>query len=90
MSILAPIIFIIFLLFVILALGFSIVLNGILGLWYGLIRRFFGGSPMASDDKRRKQGYWHDLSSEGGSRTEDEGKIFSSDEGTYVDYEEVK
>ncbi len=90
MSILAPIIFIFFFLLVIALLGFSIVLNGILGLWYGFIRRFFGGSPMASGENSRRRTYWNGRSSGNENQDEGEGKIFSSDEGTYVDFEEVK
>lgn len=88
MSILAPFIFIIFFLFIITFLGFSIVINGVLGLWYRFIRRFFGGSPMASGERR--QGYWRGRSTKDERQADENGKIFSSDEGTYVDFEEVK
>lgn len=88
MGILGPIIFVVFFLFVIIILGFSIILNGILGLWYGFIRRFFGGSPMASGGCRQR--YWRGRSPKSERQAGEDGKIFSSDEGTYVDFEEVK
>lgn len=89
MGIIGPIIFVFVFLLVIAFLGFSILLNGVLGLWYGFVRRFFGGSPTAySDTNRRRQHVNHD--SYGDHGHEQDGKIFSADEGTYVDFEEVK
>ena len=88
MGVFGPIIFIFVFLLVIAFLGFSILLNGVLGLWYGFIRRFFGGSPTAySDTARRYRGKGN---SDSDQQQEQDGKIFSADEGTYVDFEEVE
>ena len=88
MGVFGSIIFIFVFLLVIAFLGFSILLNGVLGLWYGFIRRFFGGSPTAySDTARRYRGKGN---SDSNQQQEQDGKIFSADEGTYVDFEEVE
>ncbi len=90
MSIFGLIIFILFFIIIIAFVGFSILLNGVMALWYGFVRRFFGGSPMASGGNSQRYDYARSRTRENADNPDAEGKIFSADEGTYVDFEEVK
>ncbi len=90
MSIFAPVIFIFLILLFFFLMGLSVLLGGILNLWYGFVRRFFGGSPTATMNrgKGQRQGFSRESNQEQSQRNDD--KIFSADEGIYVDFEEVK
>lgn len=87
MSFLAPVIFVVFFVIIAVAVGFLLLVDGVLNVWYGLIHTLFGGSDRSrvNDSTRGRRGDSDGKNST--SRTEK--KIFSADEGTYVDFEEL-
>lgn len=92
MSLILPILFILCFFLAIVAIFLSYLVNGALNLWNGIMRTLFGSSPRDGDFGRRRQGRKPHTSTDGsgtaGSPRQDQ-KIFSADEGTYVDFEEI-
>lgn len=84
MSILFPFILVLFLIGIIALWMVSIVVGGVLNLWYMLTGKYPGSSRFHST-RERQQRY---RSSK--DKRKEEQKIFADDEGTYVEFEEVK
>ena len=83
MSILFPFILVLFLIVIIVLWMVSIVVGGVLNLWYMLTGKYPGSSRFRST-RERQQRYRSPK-----DKPKEEKKIFAEDEGTYVDFEEV-
>ena len=84
MSILAPFFLVLFLIGIVAIWMVSMVVGGVLNLWYMLTGRYPGSSRFHST-RERQQRY-----RSSNSKPKEERKIFAEDEGTYVEFEEIK
>lgn len=84
MSILFPFVLVLFLIGIVALWMVSMVVGGVLNLWYMLTGRYPGSSRFRST-RERQQKYRSP-----NDKTKEERKIFAEDEGIYVDFEEVK
>lgn len=84
MSLLFPFLLVLLLIGIIAIWMVSIVVGGVLNLWYMLTGRYPGSSRFRSTRERQQQYRSSD------EKMKEERKIFAEDEGTYVEFEEVK
>ena len=84
MSILAPFFLVLFLIGIVAIWMMSMVVGGVLNLWYMLTGRYPGSSRFHSTRERQRQ------YRSSNNKPKEERKIFVEDEGTYVEFEEIK
>lgn len=85
MSLFLPVIFILFFVFALVLIGVSMVMNTVFRIWYSIKRMFSGTSPRTNSFNGGRR---NNARSSGQAPNASQ-KIFSADEGTYVDFEEV-
>jgi len=88
MGLFGPLIFIIFILLAIGFVFFSMIMGTLLRAWFVLKGWLNGGNTQRTQNSSQRRSYYrNDTSTK--QKAEEQTKIFSKDEGEYVDFEEI-